>query len=334
MPPAPRREVLLAGDIGGTNARFRLYDLAARRVLDEVVLASASSPSVEALVAPYLEQRRVQVHAAAFGIAGPVFDGRVRTTNLPWVVDERHLARALDIPRVRLVNDLAAIAVGCTHLPASSLHVLQPGSTRPPANVAVIAAGTGLGEALLVWDGHSHIPCASEGGHTDFAPRTPLECDLLAYLRHRTPLGHVSWERLVSGPGLGNLYDYLSATMGEAETPAVRRKLASRDRNAAITKLGLAGASRIAARAIELFVALFGAEAGNLALKGLTTGGLYVAGRIARDIVVPHRDTFLAAFCDKGRMRRLLERVPVSVVLDDKVGLVGAAHLAAQLAAM
>lgn len=334
MPRRPLRDVLLAGDIGGTHARLRLYDLAARRTLEEVVLPSGSAPSVEALLAPYLEKKRAHVCAAVLGIAGPVLNGRTRTTNLPWVVDERRLARELGIPCVRLVNDMTAIAVGCAKLPRSSLDVLHAGSARATGNRAVIAAGTGLGEALLVWDGHDHVPCASEGGHADFAPRTALECDLLAYLRHRTPGGHVSYERLVSGPGLGNVYDYLLTTTGETEPPAVRRKLASHDRNAAIAMLGLSGESRVAAIALELFATLFGAETGNLALKGLAIGGAFVVGRIAKEIVPRHRDAFLRALVDKGRMRPLLQRVPVAIVLDDKVGLVGAGHLAARLAAM
>lgn len=328
------RDAVLAGDLGGTRARLRLYDLHAARTLDEVVLSSGSAPSVEALLAPYLESKRVSVRAAVLGIAGPVMNGRVRTTNLPWVVDERRVGRELGIARVQLVNDMTAIAVGCTKLPRSALRALASGSVRAPSNQAVIAAGTGLGEALLVWSGRDYIPCASEGGHATFAPRTPVECDLLAYLRHRTPGGHVSFERVVSGPGIGALYDYLLAASGEPEPAAVRRKLASQDRNAAITALGLSGGSPIAAKALELFVALFGAETGNLVLKGLATGGVFVVGGIAKEIIPHHRDAFLRSFADKGRMQRLLERVPVSIVLDDKVGLVGAGHLAARLAAM
>lgn len=333
MAKVERREALLAGDIGGTNARLRLYDLPGAVVLDETNLPSATAPSLEALLGPYLDEKNVVVRAAVLGVAGPVREGVAITTNLPWVVSEERLSKSLGIPVVRVINDLVAIALGCPKMPPDKLLVVHTGKPIAHANVAVIAAGTGLGEAALVWNGDGYVPCASEGGHCSFSPRTLLEADLLAYLRHRFG-SHVSWERVVSGPGLGSIYDYLLATTDHEEPEAIRARLAQGDRNATITALGLAKESPIAGRALEVFAEAFGSEAGNLVLKTLATGGLYLAGRIAKTILPTHREAFLRGMFDKGRMRPLLEDVPVAIVLDERVGLVGAGHLAAKLLAM
>lgn len=334
MAKEARREALLAGDIGGTNARLRLYDLLGAVVLDETTLPSATAPSLEALLGPYLAEKQVDVRAAVLGVAGPVREGIAVTTNLPWVVSEERLASDLGIPVVRVINDLTAIALGCPRMAPENFLVLHEGKSIRGTNFAVIAAGTGLGEAALVWDGEGYIPCASEGGHCTFAPRTLIETDLLAYLRHRVPGGHVSWERVVSGPGLGAIYDYLLATSDHEEPEAIRARLAQGDRNATITKLGLAKESPLAEKALAIFAEAFGAEAGNLVLKTMATGGLFLSGTIARSILPSHREAFLRGMFDKGRMRALLEDVPVSIVLDERVGLVGAGHLAAKLLAM
>lgn len=328
------RDVLLAGDIGGTNARLRLYDLAGKVIVDEATLPSAKAPSLEAVLASYLDEQRVNVRVAVVGVAGPVKGGVAKTTNLPWVVSERRLARDLGIETVRVINDLTAIALGCERMPKKSLEILHPGKAVAGGNLAVIAAGTGLGEALLVWDGDRYVACPSEGGHSSFAPRTPIETDLLAYLRHRVLGGHVSVERVVSGPGLGTIYDYLLATTDIDEPASVKKRLSRGDRNATIAELGLSGKSRIAPMALELFASAYGAEAGNLALKGLATGGLFLAGTIAKSIVPTYREAFLRGMFDKGRMKPLLEDVPVAIVLDERAGLVGAGALAARLAAM
>jgi len=334
MAKEERREALLAGDIGGTNARLRLYDLLGEVVLDETTLPSATAPSLEALLAPYLEARKVDVRAAVLGVAGPVRQGVAVTTNLPWVVSEERLANALGIPVVRVINDLMAIALGCPRTAPENIVVLHEGTSVPGANFAVIAAGTGLGEAVLVWDGEGFVPCASEGGHCTFSPRTLLEVDLLTYLRHRTPGGHVSWERVVSGPGLGSIYDYLLATTDHEEPAEIAARLAKGDRNATIAQLGLAKESPVAEKALEVFAEAYGAEAGNLVLKSMAIGGLFLSGTIARTILPSHREAFLRGMLDKGRMRALLEDVPVAIVLDERVGLVGAGHLAAKLLAM
>lgn len=328
------RDVLLAGDIGGTNARLRLYDVAGRVILDETTLPSTKAKSLEELLGPYLEKKKVKVRAAVLGVAGPVRGGVAKTTNLPWIVSEKRLARDLGIDIVRVVNDLAAIALGCERMPPEELEFLHEGKPMPGTNLAVIAAGTGLGEAFLVWDGENYVASPSEGGHSSFAPRTLVEADLHAYLRHRIPGGHVSVERIVSGPGIGAIYDYFLASNGFEEPAAIQRMIEKGDRNANITKLALSGQSRAAKMAIELFVEAYGAEAGNLVLKGMAIGGLFLAGNIAKAILPSHRELFLRAMFDKGRMKPLLEDVPVAIVLDERAGLAGAGHLAAKLLAM
>jgi glucokinase len=330
--------LVLAGDIGGTNARFRLYDLAGKTTVHEATLSSRSAKSLQALVGRYLGQVGARVRAAVLGIAGPVVDGVSRTTNLPWVVDERVLAAKLGIPVVRLVNDLAAVAMGCVRLGPAVRSTVWAG-VPAKANCAVISAGTGLGEAMLIWDGKRYVPSATEGGHTDFGPRNPTEIDLLRYLVGPKGNGggkgvpHVSYERVVSGPGLGSMYDFFVDKGGVKEPSPVAKKLAKGDRNAAICELGLSRKSRAAVKAVDAFAAALGAEAGNLALKGFALGGLYLCGRIAQEIVPRRKQVFLDAMHDKGRMRALVEKVPVIIVKDDLVGLVGAGYLAAQMAA-
>jgi glucokinase len=334
-PSLAARELILAGDIGGTHARLRLYDRS-DRVVDEAVFPSRKAPSLGSIVEKYLASRKARIAAAVLGIAGPVVGGVVRATNLPWTADERRLARDLDIPRLKLVNDLAALAVGCTRVGRASKTVLSRGRAVEGANMAVIAAGTGLGEALLIWDGKRFLPCATEGGHSDYGPTTDLEVDLFRHVRRGIRGPHVSNEDVLSGPGLGRMYDFFvarDAGGASRETAAVARRLASGDRNAAITELGLAKKSRAAADAVDLFASIYGAEAGNLVLRGLALGGLFVCGGIAARIVPVKKALFLAAMQNKGRMAKLLSKVPVTLVEDSFVGLVGAGHLAARLAA-
>jgi glucokinase len=324
--------MLLAGDIGGTNTRLALCEDRGRTVR-EAALPSRSFSTFEAAVREFLGPKPPKIAAAAFGIAGPVLGGAVTTTNLPWKLDERTLARRLSIPRVRLMNDLVGIAYGAAGAPARRLARLQGGPPRPKgAAVAVIAAGTGLGEAGLAWDGAALVPCGSEGGHGDFAPRSRLEWELLEFLSARFG-GHVSYERVVSGPGLGNVYDFLREAKKAREPAEIGRSLArSPDRNRKIAELGLSGESATCRRALDLFLGVYGAEAGNLALRFLATGGLFVAGGIAASLLPLLRGgTFLEAFLDKGRFRALLERVPVAVVLDPNIGLAGARRYAASL---
>jgi glucokinase len=327
------REMVLAGDIGGTNARLRLYNRTGKRILHEAVLPSGSSRSLTTLLRDYLATRRGRVVAAVLGIAGPVVGGVADVTNLPWkVIDERKLARELGIAKVMLINDLAAGAVGCTLVRRSARLVVSRGKDRKAANIAVIAAGTGLGEAFLVRDGDSYVPAASEGGHGDFAPNSDIEVELWSYLRGLFAEGHVSVERALSGPGLGRIYDFFVRRQG-GESFDIAEKLASGDRNANIAALGLAKKSRPAAAAVDLFARIYGAEAGNLALKGLALGGVFLLGRIATTIIPRKKAQFLAGMRYKGRMADLVAKIPVTVVTDRFVGLTGAGYLAARLAA-
>lgn len=331
------RYLLLAGDIGGTHARLRLYD-ASHRTVHEAVFPSAKAPSLAAIVDKYLraQKAKAKVAAAVLGIAGPVVGGAVRATNLPWSANERYLARDLGIPRVSLVNDLAALAVGCTHIGRASKKVIAKGRAAPGCNMAVIAAGTGLGEALLFWDGAKFVPIPTEGGHADFAPTSDVELGLLTHLAQHVRGGHVSYESVLSGPGLSRIYDFFVEHGPQEmtrESAANMKKLAKGDRNAVITELGLAGKSRAAAAAVDLFASIYGAEAGNLVLHGLAIGGIYVCGGIAARLVPPKKALFLASMRNKGRLAKLLSAVQVTLVEDRFVGLVGAGYLAARLAA-
>jgi glucokinase len=342
MPARSAGELLLAGDIGGTYARLRLYRCDPRgpeRMVHEAMFPSQKAKSLGAVVGAYLDSQKAKVDVAVLGIAGPVVEGKVRATNLPWKADERSLSRELGIPKVKLVNDLAAVAIGCTRLGRRDRTVLWKGSAVPESNMAVIAPGTGLGEALLVWDGKKYIPCPTEGGHSDFGPNSDLEMHLLAHLQDEIAGGHVSTEQFLSGPGLGRMYDFFRAHEdgghdGEGhESAAVERRLRSGDRNAAITELGIARKSRPAAAAVHLFASIYGAEAGNVVMRGLALGGIYLCGGIATHIVPSKKAVFLAAMRNKGRMAKLLSGVPVILVNDPLVGLAGAGHLAARLAA-
>lgn len=326
--------MVVVGDIGGTRARLSLLAPTGRRVR-HAVYESRKYRSLEAVVAEFLdgEGKRPKVRSAAFGVAGPVVGGRCVATNLPWVVDERTLSRKLAIERVTLLNDLVALALGAQTVPKSKLHTLgSAGNPRKKgANVAVIAAGTGLGEAMLVWDGARFVPSPTEGGHADMAPNGDVEVALLGFLRAR--FGHVSWERVLSGNGLGNVYDFFVSTAGGAgvaESPENTAALAAAvDRNAAIAALAEGRKSEAAARAVVLFSRLYGAEAGNLALKTLATGGVFVCGNIAARMAGRlEADGFLEAFRGKGRFEALMRAIPVAVVLDSDIGLAGAARVA------
>jgi glucokinase len=328
--------MLLVGDIGGTNTRLALFNDDASALLEQAVLPSAAHPSLAAAVEVFLATlggRRPKIRAATFGVAGPVLKGRVKGTNFPWVVDERVLGRQLGIARVTVLNDLVALALGAVAARRSELHLLR--GSRPPragsGNIVVIAAGTGLGEAALVWDGSRLIPCGTEGGHADFAPRDEIEWDLRGFVAGRVG-GRVSVERVVSGPGLGMVYDFFRERRGVAESPEAESEIAEApDRNAAIAELGKTRRSEACSLALGLFVSLYGAEAGNLALKLLAVGGVFVAGNIAAKNLPALEAGFVPSFLDKGRFSALLEKVPVAVVRSASVGLHGTARHAAGL---
>lgn len=323
--------LILAGDIGGTSTRLAFFDAAGGELtlLAEARYPSREAGSLEEIVGRFAGAHGVKAERACFGIAGPIRQGRVRTPNLPWSVAADDLARTLELAEVRLINDLAANAHGIDLLGPEDFVVLNQGSADPTGPIAVISAGTGLGEAFAYWDGSAHHPLPSEGGHADFAPRNELEAELLLYLRAEH--GRVSTERVVSGPGLRNLYRFLRDARHHAETPAVAEAMRQGDPSAVITKAALAGACPLCGETLDLFISLYGAEAGNVALRVLATGGVYLGGGIAPKIIERLKGPgFMLAFNAKGRLSPLLETVPVRVILNEKTALLGAGRCAAR----
>jgi glucokinase len=320
--------LILAGDIGGTKTVLALTGPEPGGILSsEQRFASRDFKSLKDVIEVYLKGREVRPERACFAVAGPVVNGRSQTTNLPWVIDAKELSETFSISRVWLLNDLEATAHGILHLKEKDFGVLNPGHPVPSGNRAVIAAGTGLGEALMFWDGQRYHPSATEGGHTDFAPRNAVEIRLLEFLLSR--LGRVSYERVLSGPGLENLYRFFSESDGGAEPEWLSRRLEQEDPGAVIADAALSGKSESCVKALNLFVSLYGAEAGNLALKGLALAGVYIGGGIAPKILGKLLDgEFMKAFIDKGRYASLMNRIPVRVILDPDAALLGAARFA------
>lgn len=320
--------VILAGDIGGTKTRLALFrdEAGVLEPVADATFASRAYPTFDALLTEFVVTQTARVTAACLGVAGPVRAGHVRTTNLPWVLDAVALGRQLGLPRVWVVNDLEATGWGVGVLPPEAFCVLNTGTPDPQGNGAVIAAGTGLGEAGLHWNGHRHEPFASEGGHVSFAPRDEREIALLRWLAGR--FAHVSWERVVSGPGLVNVYEFLRDTRAGEEPVGLADELRAGDPAAAITRAAARGVPLCVA-ALDLFVVLYGAAAGNLALTTMATAGVYVGGGMAPRIIERLRaGGFMRGFTAKGRMQPLLEAMPVRVVLDDRAALLGAARCA------
>jgi glucokinase len=322
--------MILGSDIGGTHTRLALFGDEGQRLADrpEREYPSREHASLDEIARQFLDETGVHPTAACFGVAGPVRDGRCVATNLPWIVDAAELARELGA-RTWVINDLEALAWGLGALRPDELAPLSPGAPGATGNAAVVAAGTGLGEAGLYWDGRQHHPFATEGGHASFAPSDDVEVELLRWLERRFA-EHVSWERVVSGPGLVSLYEFLRDTGRGEEPPWLAEAMRTGDPGAAITAAALDGRSPLAAAALDRFVALYGHESANFALKVMATGGVYLGGGIAPRILAKLRDgTFVRGFLDKGRMRPLLESMPVHVVLNDQAGLLGAARCAA-----
>lgn len=349
--------MILAGDIGGTKTNLALYEWTTERT-EPLRLESFHSrdyASLEEILTEFLNPpaspvattesesagsdgghngpqtpEPITLAAACFGIAGPVIDNHSQTTNLPWVVDGSAIAKQFAIPRVQLLNDLEATAYGILWLRSDELEVLNPGN--PPKKrqaLALIAAGTGLGEAILFWDGKSYRPMPSEGGHSDFAPNNDQEIELLRYLRGQYL--HVSYERVLSGPGLHAIYEYLRDTK-KNEPTWLAEKVKAGNPAAEIAEAGLTGQAEIAKQALDLFASIYGAEAGNLALKALSLDGLYIGGGIAPKLIQKLRDdTFMKAFTNKGRYKRLMTGMPVKVVMNQHTALLGAASVAVAL---
>jgi glucokinase len=325
--------MILAGDVGGTKVHLALYDFINGKLeysRDERYQAKDYS-GLEEIVKEFLGAFKVT--AACFGVPGPVRDGRLRLTNLPWTLDSRELAVSLGINHVFLINDLEANGYGVAELSADQIYTLSEGDTSQIGNRALLAAGTGLGEALLIWNGHSHTPYPSEGGHADYAPRNEDEIDLLRFLKQKYN-GRISQERVVSGQGLTNIYEFLREVRGIDEPVWLAERLAAEDPNAVITELALKAKSEICEKAMDMFVSAYGAEAGNLALKLLSVGGVYVGGGIAPRILEKLKDgRFMKAFTDKGRMSQLLINMPVRIILESRAALLGAAAYAEARAA-
>jgi glucokinase len=324
--------MVLSGDVGGTKVNLAYYALESGK-LTRVLLQTYPSrkfDSLSAIVRVFLREHPASLTGAAIGIAGPVDAGRSTLTNLGWDVDAADLARDLRLEQVALLNDLEATAYGTLRLEASDAVLLQEGRSRSGGAIAVIAAGTGLGEGGLVWDGSGYRALPSEGGHVDFAPRDELEMDLLRFLMQ--DLDHISYERILSGPGLSVLYRFFRSRSSERDPRWLTEALVAGNPSAVISAAGLERRDTACIDALDLFVSLYGAEAGNLALKIFASGGVYVAGGIAPKIIAKIQEGgFLTSFLDKGRHRGLLEQIPLRVVLDEHTALTGAAHYAALL---
>ena len=352
--------MILAGDIGGTKTLLALFDWKDERVepIREESYWSADYSSLEEILTEFLEEEsettidsdsgetpdseeapaskdsslpssRPAITAACFGVPGPVLNNTCRTTNLPWVIEGEKLALHLQIKTASLLNDLEATAYGLMVLRPDELESLNASSpARTSGSRALLAAGTGLGEAILFWDGERHHVCASEGGHTDFAPNSDLEIELLRYLR--TSFLHISYERVLSGPGLHTIYQFFRDTK-KNEPTWFAEKLPTGDPAALIAEAALTGKPEICVQALGMFVSIYGAEAANLALKTLALGGVYLGGGIAPKILPFLRNsTFMKAFIAKGRYKRLLNTIPVHVILNPNTALLGAATFAAR----
>ncbi len=351
--------MILAGDIGGTKINLALYDWDKERVdpIREDTVWTADYESLEEVLTEFLEEptsaepdpddpleetedsstkpssSESPLTAACFGVPGPVSNNTCRTTNIPWMIEGDKLAAFLNVPHVRLLNDLEATGYGLQLLQPDELEDLNPDAPSPPPDGtrALLAAGTGLGESLLLWTGKEYHICPSEGGHADFAPNNDLEIELLRYIR--TTYLHVSYERVLSGPGLHLIYQFLRDTK-KNEPTWFAEKLPTGDPATFIAEAGLEGKPDICKNALQMFVSIYGAEAGNMALKTLAMGGVYIGGGIAPKILPALQDgTLMKSFLAKGRYKRLLSKIPVRVILNPHTALLGAASMAAGMTA-
>ncbi|MFA5983344.1 MAG: glucokinase [Methylococcaceae bacterium] len=321
--------MILAGDIGGTKTVLALFEKSVEGLLTctkEQTFASAEFNDFDDILTVFLTDD-ITLESACFGVAGAVVNQRCQTTNLPWLLDAQLLKSKLNTAKIKLLNDLEAMALGMLYLDSDDFVELNPQAQTQLGNIAVIAAGTGLGEAILYWDGEHYHPMATEGGHCDLAPQTLEQDQLLLYLRHKFP-GHVSWERVLSGIGFSHLYDFLCETGVVLPCPIVSGINDKQiDRNAVISRLGVSGEDAACYQAVRLFAELYGAEAGNLALKSLALGGVYIGGGIAPKIrSVVEAGVFMQAFTAKGRFQALLAKTSVKLALNANAPLIGASH--------
>jgi glucokinase len=328
--------MILAGDVGGTKVHLAIYSFEQGQLVhvrDERYPAHEFS-GLEQIVSRFLaESSKPEITAACFGVPGPVRGGRLKLTNLPWVLDTRELSAQLNITHLFLINDLEANGYGIPELTPDQILTLNQGDPSAVGNRGLVSAGTGLGEGVLVWNGKTHVPMASEGGHSDFAARNALEIELLEWLMQKFN-GRVSFERVVSGPGLTNIYTFLRDQKRMEEPAWLKQRMEVEDPNAVIGDAGEAGKSELCAKALDVFVSSYGAEAGNMVLKVLATGGMYIGGGIAPKILkTVQSGVFMQAFTDKGRLSELLIHTPVRIILESRAALIGAAAYAEARAA-
>jgi glucokinase len=323
--------MLLAGDIGGTKTRLAIFASKEelRTPVLEATLPSTNYPSLEALIADFLGKSSYPLSRACFGVAGPVIAGKAKVTNLPWNMEEDALAKALNVPVVSLLNDLYAMAHAVPYLQEADLYTLQPGSPVMHGTMAVIAPGTGLGEGFLTWSGGRYVAQSSEGGHTDFAPTNTQEVALLSYLFDKG-FDHVSYEHVCSGIGIPNIYNFFRDRSGIAELPEVADALrTAKDLTPVVVNAALRkdAPSDLCLQVVNMFMHILGGECGNMALKVLATGGIYIGGGIPpRLISLFESDNFMNAFFNKGRFRPMLHSLPVHVILNKQPALLGAAY--------
>ena len=326
--------MLLAGDIGGTKTNLAIFEIGDKpEAKIQTTFKSGDYPSLEVIAQKFLADTGTTVTRAVFGVAGPVINGQSEITNLPWIISETTLADALHLPAVKLLNDLEAIAHAVPHLLPADLAALNSEQidTDLGGNIAIIAPGTGLGEAILFSQNNHYHVLASEGGHADFGPKNPREIELLRHLQ--TKFDHVSYERVCSGKGIPNIYaSFENSRVAEASAQVAEAISQAADATPVIIQAALAGTCKLCQATLDTFVSILGAEAGNLALKVMATGGIYLGGGIPPKILSKLQDgTFMTAFTNKGRFGKMLTRIPVYVILNNKAPLLGAAHYGVNL---
>src|SRR5438309_6934694 len=320
--------MILAGEIGATRTRLAAFETEGNQLqcAVEKTYMSQQHDGLPGILAHFIKTEGIPVHSACFGVAGPVRAGRSKISNLPWVIDAREVARQLRLNSVGLLNDLEAYAYGIDGLESKDFITLSEGAEEAEGNRAVISAKTGLGMAGLYWDGFRHHPFACEGGHADFAPRNELQTELLVFLQKK--YGRISCERILSGPGIKNIYDFLRDEKKAEEPDWLKEQLGtSHDAPALISQLALENKAAVCEQALSIFVGIYGSQTGDCALNFMSTGGIFIGGSIAAKIVPRMKDPiFMQSFLDKGRMRGLLQDMPVKIVLNDDSGILGAAR--------
>ncbi len=328
--------MILAGDIGGTKTVLALYSANSEnlKLIKQATFPSKGPKSLEEILGQFLDgEKDLQIQTGCFGVAGAVIDGRCKTTNLPWELDELKLAEFIKAKKVKLLNDLEAAAFGMLFLKPHEKISLNPNSkSGAKGNIAVIAAGTGLGEAILFWDGEKHHPSASEGGHCDFAPTSNIEIELFNWLRTFYP-EHVSYERMLSGPGIFNIFRFITETGVEKATEALTLRLKNEpDSSAVVSQMAISNSDPAAVATLNLFCLIYGKEASNLTLKCLGTGGVYIGGGIAPKILTfMQNGKFLEGFISKGRFLGLMKSIPIEIALNPEAPLIGASNYAVRL---